>query len=107
MHLTHPSIDVADRELERRVFAFLAGRHVPALRHLQVTAADGAVTLTGRVRTYHEKQLSQACARRVAGVHDVIDAVRVIPSHRPNPHARRDWGFFSWPNERTRAHRPR
>jgi hypothetical protein len=107
MHAIHPSIDDADRELERRVFSYLAGRHVPALRHLQVTAADGTVTLEGRVRTFHEKQLSHACTRRVAGVHDVIDAVRVVPSHRPNPHARRDWRFFATSPDHGRLRRPR
>jgi hypothetical protein len=35
------------------------------------------VTLTGRVRTYYEKQLSQQRCRRVAGVVQLIDKVDV------------------------------
>ena len=46
-----------DRDLERRVTAFLAGRNVPALRRLYVRSSQGVVTLRGHVRTFYEKQL--------------------------------------------------
>jgi BON domain len=66
-----------DRDLERRVKAFLADRNLPALRRLGVRSQRGVVTLRGRVRTFYEKQLSGQSARRVAGVVDVIDATEV------------------------------
>jgi osmotically-inducible protein OsmY len=66
-----------DRDLERRVTAFLADRNLPALRCLGVQSHRGVVTLRGRVRTFYEKQLSGQSARRVAGVVDVIDAIQV------------------------------
>ncbi len=66
-----------DRDLERRVTAFLADRNVPALRRLGVRSHRGVVTLRGRVKTFYEKQLSGQSARRVAGVVDVIDAIQV------------------------------
>ncbi len=66
-----------DRDLERRVTAFLADRNIPALRRLGVRSHRGVVTLRGRVRTFYEKQLSGQSARRVAGVVDVIDATEV------------------------------
>src|SRR5688572_29631532 len=71
-----PFLD-ADRELARRVTNFLAGQHVPALRAIQVEVRNGAVTLRGRVRTYYEKQLSHHSAKRVAGVHQVINEIEV------------------------------
>jgi osmotically-inducible protein OsmY len=67
----------ADRELERRISVFLAGRHVPSLRHLVVEACGGVVTLRGRVKSFYEKQLSQQCCQRVAGVVRLVDAVEV------------------------------
>lgn len=67
----------ADRELERRVVNFLAGRHVPGLRHLEVSAQGGTVTVSGRVRSFYEKQLCQECCKRVAGVIKLIDDVDV------------------------------
>jgi len=67
----------ADRELERRVAAFLADRNLPALRRLGVRSERGVVTLRGRVRTFYEKQLGHHSARRVAGVIEVIDATEV------------------------------
>ena len=70
--------DAADRDLERRVMNYLTGRHVPALRRLEVQAAGGTVTLRGTVGSFYEKQLSQQCCRRVAGVLNLIDAVDVV-----------------------------
>ncbi len=64
-----------DRDLERRVKAFLADRNLPALRRLAIHSQRGVVTLRGRVRTFYEKQLGGQSARRVAGVVDVIDAI--------------------------------
>jgi osmotically-inducible protein OsmY len=73
--------DASDRDLERRVVSYLHGRHVPSLRHLDVEADNGTVTLRGTVGSFYEKQLSQQCCRRVAGVIKLIDAVDVV-SHR-------------------------
>lgn len=67
----------ADRDLERRVANYLAGRHVPGLRHLAIEVHNGTVTLRGRVYSYYEKQLCQAVCRRVAGVVRYIDAIDV------------------------------
>jgi osmotically-inducible protein OsmY len=73
-----------DRELERRVVSYLADRHLPGLRHLKVEAASGTVTLKGTVNSFYEKQLSQQCCRRVAGVLKLIDAVDVA-AYRATP----------------------
>lgn len=70
----------ADRDLERRVVNYLWGRHVPALRHVVVEAEGGIVTLRGQVRSFYEKQLCHNCCRRVAGVHELIDAIDVASS---------------------------
>ena len=67
----------ADRDLERRVTTFLAGRHVPGLRGLAVHSTKGVVTVSGQVLTYYEKQLCNQCCRRVAGVLELINAVDV------------------------------
>jgi len=67
----------ADRDLERRVTAFLADRNLPALRRLGVRSHRGVVTLRGQVKSFYEKQLGGQSARRVAGVVDVIDAIQV------------------------------
>lgn len=68
----------ADRDLERRIMNYLARRHVPGLRQLEVKASNGTVTLRGQVRSFYEKQLSQHCCRRVAGVMKLIDAIDVV-----------------------------
>ncbi len=82
---TNSPLDPADQDLKRRVALFLAGRHMLSLRHLDVEARGGTVTLRGRVGSFYEKQLSQQCCRRVAGVIELVDHVEVTegPVRRP------------------------
>lgn len=96
-----------DSALERRVVTFLVNRHVPALRHLRVAVNRGVVTLSGRVSTFYEKQLSHASARRVAGVQRVLDQVRVVPGLRTNPLARRVWTYNISPDSAWTPRAPR
>jgi hypothetical protein len=79
---TNPSLDLADQDLKRRVALFLAGRHMLSLRHLEIDARGGTMTLTGRVGSFDEKQLSQQCCRRVAGVIELVDRVEVVETRR-------------------------
>ena len=72
----------SDRDLERRVANYLASSHVPGLRHLEVEAENGVVTLRGRVHSFYEKQLCQAFCRRVAGVVRYVDNVDVAHAER-------------------------
>ena len=75
------SVDFAhghDRELERRVINYLAGRHVPSLRQIEVQADRGTVTMRGKVYSFHHKQLCINCCQRVAGVVRLIDELAVV-----------------------------
>ena len=80
--LTQPeamySGQVADSELQRRIVNFLFERGPTSLRHLETEVRGGVVVITGRVRTYYEKQLATCCCQRVAGVFEVINEVRVV-----------------------------
>jgi len=67
----------ADRELVRRVISFLNSRSMPGLRRLNVEARHGTVTLSGRVRSFYEKQVATHSCRRVAGVRQLVDNVDV------------------------------
>jgi hypothetical protein len=66
-----------DRDLQRRVHAFLADRHYQALRRLQIEVKDGVVLLSGTLPTFHQRQVALDCARHVAGVLRVIDRLNV------------------------------
>lgn len=80
-----PSTDVrANEELAARVRIYLADRHFPTLRQLDVVALDRTIVLSGRVHTFHERQLAVVFCRRVAGVRHVVD--RVVVSDCPLPH---------------------
>jgi len=80
--LTPPS--EFDCDLQRRVRAFLAGRHHQALRRLRVDVEADAVVLSGTVPTFHQRQVAVECAKHVAGVLRVVDRLNVsdLPEER-------------------------
>ena len=67
----------ADQDLQQRIVTYLFGQHVSELRNLDVEAERGIVTLRGRVRTFHQKQLCLNCCQRVAGVALIDDQIEV------------------------------
>ena len=69
--------EVPDRELELRVKGFLERLNLAALRDLDVEIRNGAAVITGRVRTFYQKQLATSCFQRVAGVLNVLNKVRL------------------------------
>jgi len=73
-----------DCDLQRRVRAFLAGRHYQALRRLRVDVEADAVVLSGTVPTFHQRQVAVECAAHVAGVLRVVDRLNV--SDLPEEH---------------------
>jgi hypothetical protein len=60
-----------DRAIALKVAHALAALQVPILRTLEVSVDEGHVTLRGRVRTYYERQLANAHAKRTPGVRSV------------------------------------
>lgn len=66
-----------DEDLKRRIVSFLLGQHMAGLRRLEVAVDKGVVTISGRVRSFHQRQLCIFCCQRVAGVSAVIDRVEV------------------------------
>jgi len=75
-------IDYPDEDVCRRVSRFLYSQHFPAFRTLQVEVVHGAVTLTGQVRSYYEKQVAMRSCQHVVGVLSLIDEIDVVPSVR-------------------------
>jgi osmotically-inducible protein OsmY len=49
------------------------------VKHIQVQVSDGAVTLTGRVRSYAEKRAVMGAVSHAPGVHTVTDHLRIEP----------------------------
>ena len=72
-------IEYPDDDLRQRVSSFLRSRHFPAFRGLQVGAQDGAVTISGEVCSFYEKQVALDSCRRVAGVLSMVD--QIVVSH--------------------------
>jgi len=67
----------SDRIVALRVAHALAELQVPILRTLEISVVEGHVTLRGRVRTYYERQLAHAHARRTPGVVTVRGEISV------------------------------
>ena len=64
-------------ELAQRVENYLHSKQVRSLRNVAVEADHGRVVLSGSVGSFYEKQLCLSCTRRVAGVVDLVDKIRV------------------------------
>jgi len=66
-----------DRDVERRVINYLSRQHFPGLRSVAVESSQGVVTIRGRVKSFHERQLCINCCQRVAGVVQLNDEIQV------------------------------
>lgn len=72
-------LDSEDDDLQRRIVNYLSSRHFPAFDTLEIEARDGEVTISGRVKSYYEKQVALNSCQRVAGVISLIDQISVAP----------------------------
>lgn len=70
-------IDYPDDDVRCRVSRFLNSRHFPAFRHLDISVKHGAVTLTGEVQSYYEKQIAMTSCQHVVGVLSLNDKIHV------------------------------
>jgi osmotically-inducible protein OsmY len=73
----HPE-STEDERLAKRVRKSAVGRIPLAAQNIRVDAAQGTVTLSGRVRSYYHKQLWLNAAQRVVGVERVVDKIEVV-----------------------------
>jgi len=71
------SFSPADRGLAEQVVQILRATGYLPLRNLSVTAAEGVVTLNGRVPSYYLKQVVHSAARELPGVVAVRDHLEV------------------------------
>ena len=70
-------IDYPDHDVRSRVSRFLNSRHFPAFRNLDITVQHGAVTLSGEVQSYYEKQIAMTSCQHVVGVLSLTDEIHV------------------------------
>ena len=68
---------LTDGELAHRVRDAFRDRKLLAGFDLSITAAQGRVTLRGKVRSYYSRQLLVHSCLRVPGVRGVVDEIRV------------------------------
>ena len=77
VHQSQTTETSPDQDLERRVTDYLRGIHRQPLLRIGVQAQNGTVILSGTVPTFYDKQLCLLCRRRVLGVSDLGDNIRV------------------------------
>lgn len=74
---TRIRLDYSDTDLRERVGRFLKSRHFPAFRNIRVDVEHGAVTLSGHLYSFYEKQVALTTCQRVAGVLALVDKIAV------------------------------
>jgi osmotically-inducible protein OsmY len=67
-----------DIDLERRVIGYLFNRQHQALRSVNVDVEGGVVKMSGKLKSFYEKQLCLHCCQRVAGVMRLVDDIQVM-----------------------------
>jgi osmotically-inducible protein OsmY len=77
---TRIRLDYSDADLRERVARFLTSRHFPAFKNIRVDVEHGAVTLSGRLFSFYEKQVALTTCQRVAGVLALVDKIAVQAS---------------------------
>ena len=70
------SAERLDFELQNRVTEYLIDRDELAFRSIRIEVDHGTVTLSGRVRSYYEKQVATSCVK-VVGVLNLINNLSV------------------------------
>jgi len=76
-----------DNHLQKAVLAALNWEPGVTAAHIGVAAADGVVTLSGRVESYAQKQAAELAASQVKGVKAVVQEIEV---HLPSDARRTD-----------------
>lgn len=80
---THPGTCTdshSDSLVANRIRQFLISRNRPDLRGLGIKVQGQTAVVTGRVSSFHAKQLATACCQRVAGVREVLNQIVVQPA---------------------------
>lgn len=72
-----PLVSESDRDLIEAVAQSLRETGYPALRNLGIRAVAGRVILTGRVPSYHQKQMAQSVVCRLGQVRTVTNDIEV------------------------------
>lgn len=62
----------------RRLHLFLSAANMPGLRRIRIDVSGDTVILSGRVRTFYERQTAVERSQRVAGVIQVDDQIEVV-----------------------------
>ena len=66
-------VDSVTEEVTKRIEALLWQCGGPCFAKVDTQFKHGTATLSGTVRSFHERQLCIACCQHVPGVHHVID----------------------------------
>jgi osmotically-inducible protein OsmY len=73
-----PDSTEADRGLLQRVKGFLYQRGYAPHRALEIGVERGVVVVQGQVPTFYLRQIAVECIKRVAGVIQVVDLIKVV-----------------------------
>ncbi len=71
------TVDELDDALRQRVVSYLDARDPRAFRGLRIDVQHGAVTLSGKLRTFYERQVAVASCHNVVGLLAIIDRLTV------------------------------
>lgn len=71
----------ANDEICKRIRISLSAKR-PELGRIEVRVDGGTVYLSGRLPSFHARQLAVTVARHVPGVHQIVDEIHVGPGSK-------------------------
>ena len=70
---------VQDPGISQRVTERLSSLGVRAPSRVNVATSNGNVTLSGTIQYEHQRHMALSAVKNIAGVHRVLDQMRVMP----------------------------
>lgn len=83
MSISPASLLSASARVEALVQSRLRGSPYPSIQRLNCDCEDGRVVLSGRVRSFFEKQVAQESIANLDGVDQIVNGVEVVARGRP------------------------
>ena len=83
MSILPASLPSATAHIEALVQSRLRGSPYPSVQRLNCDIEDGRVVLSGRVRSFFEKQVAQESIAGVEGVDQIVNGVEVVARSHP------------------------
>lgn len=81
-HLQQARKNKKDDRLKNEICQLLGNKHYPSFKNLEVEVDHGLVTISGKLKSYHHRQVALSTCQQLVDVITVIDMMVVSQQHQ-------------------------